>query len=77
MRWRTIFTDSESEHGVAPVCPQPDVHVMMHGMEFDLGPSDPFIYDECCIGPHIECHGHDEAKAIARLLTYAGAEICS
>ena len=76
-RWRTIFTDSESESGVAPVCPQPDVHAMMHGVEFG-GAGDPFVYDECCFaGPHIDCFDVNTAKLVAQLLTEADAEVCS
>jgi hypothetical protein len=72
-RWRVIITDSELETGVAPVCPQPDVHAMMHGGT----PDDPFVYDECCVGPHIECFTECAAPPIAHLLTQAEAEVCS
>lgn len=71
--WRVVITDSESERGIAPVCPQPDVHAMMHGGK----PDDSWVYDECCVGPHIECSGEQSAKLIARLLTEAEAEVCS
>lgn len=70
--WRVILTDSESLTGVAPVCPQPDVHAMMHGQP----PDDPWVYDECCVGPHIECWSERWAQEIAAALTAAEAEVC-
>lgn len=73
MRWRVILTDSESESGVAPVCPQPDVHAMMHGGS----PGDPFVYDECCVGPHLETWSESNAKNICAALNDAGADLCS
>lgn len=71
--WRVIITDSETESGVAPVCPHPDVHAMMHGG----APDDPHVYDECCAHPHIECFTEEAAALIARALTEAEAEVCS
>jgi hypothetical protein len=71
--WRVIITDSESATGVAPVCPQPDVHAMMFGVL----PADPNVYDECCVGPHIECFTEKAARLIASALTQVEAEVCS
>jgi hypothetical protein len=68
-----IITDSESMTGVAPLCPQPDLHTMMHGGN----PSDPYVYDECCIGPHIECGRDYAADVVAEVLTKADAEVTS
>lgn len=77
MRWRSIITDSESESGVAPACPQPDVHAMMHGGDAD----DPYVYDECCVGPHIECFSPSDADSVVDALNAVaqneGAEMCS
>ena len=71
--WRVIVTDSESASGIAPACPWPDVHAMMHGGK----PDDAWVYDECCIGPRIECYSERQAARLAHLLTEANAEVCS
>ena len=73
MFWRTILTDSESETGVAPVCPRPDVHVVVHGGSAD----DPHVYDECCIGPHLETWSENNAQALRATLNVRGVELCS
>lgn len=70
--WRVIFTDSESMTGVAPVCDQPDVHVMMHGD----GPDAPYVYSECCPHPHIETYQEGAARDLAALLTELDAGPC-
>ncbi len=70
--WRVIFTDSESETGIAQICDQPDVHAMQHGE----GPNSPWVYD-CCPHPHIECGSERVAADLARRLTEAEAEPCS
>lgn len=49
--WRVIGTDSESDDGVAPVCPQPVLHLAMRGRP--PSPNDFDVYAECCIGPHL------------------------
>ena len=72
MTWRTILTDSESESGVAPVCPAPDVHVMMFGGP----PCDPFVYDECCVGPHLETWSEINAKIVCAFLNVRDVEVC-
>lgn len=72
MSWRTILTDSESESGVAPVCPQSDVHVMMHGGP----PDDPHVYDECCVGPHLETWSQSNATRVCTALNVCGVELC-
>jgi hypothetical protein len=71
--WRVIFTDSEMQSGVAPVCPQPDAHAM----NFGGPPDDPHVYDECCVGPHIECWTERAAGRVADALNEANAEECS
>ncbi len=71
--WRVVITDIDVERSVAPVCPEPDVHAMMHGGK----PDDAWVYNECCIGPHIECVSEQAAARIAYLLTEAEAEVCS
>jgi len=72
-QWRVILTDSEGPTGVAPVCPKPDVHAMMHGGS----PDDLQIYDECCAGPHIECWTPSNAEDVRVRLDRADAEVCS
>lgn len=77
VKWRVIITDSETESGVAPVCPKPDVHAMMHGG----APTDPFTYEECCEGsdgkPHLECWGPRKARAVRDILNSLEVEVCS
>ena len=46
---------------------------MMHGG----APTDNYVYDECCVGPHIECFSEKAAGLIARSLTEVEAEVCS
>ena len=64
-----IFTDSESETGIAPACGQPDVHAMHHGGV----PWDAWVYD-CCEGPHVELWSEDRATAMAALFTEIDAK---
>jgi hypothetical protein len=65
--WRTIFTDTESETGVAPVCEQPEYH--------DGGSDDSGVYD-CCPHPHIETYSEAGAKRLSALLTELDAGPC-
>lgn len=74
MRWRLILTDTELPTGVAPVCPQPEVHGAMHG-----GPADDMeLYDECCavIGPHLQCWTENNARELMSMLNRLGVELC-
>ena len=72
--WRVIGTDTERITGVAPVCPKPDVHAMMHGGP----PDDVEVYDECCVhGPHLECWGEGTAVRLRDFLNEYGVEVCS
>ena len=73
--WRIIDTDTELPTGVAPACPLPDVHAMMHG-----GPAtDTAIYDECCatVGPHLECWSEYSAIEVCAMLNRLRVEVCS
>lgn len=69
--WRVIFTDSESETGVAPICDQPDTHAYVD----DNGPGSPWVYD-CCPHPHIETYSEPGAVRLAALLTELDAGLC-
>jgi len=71
--WRIIITDSEQPTGVAPICPRPDVHAMMHGGP----PTDDQVYDDCCAGPHLECWNPRAAQGVLAALNSACAEVCS
>lgn len=73
MMWRTIFTDSESETGVAPVCEQTiGVPVGLHENEPGVGH---WVYD-CCPHPHIETYSEPGATRLATLLTELDAGPC-
>jgi hypothetical protein len=74
-QWRIIGTDSETDSGVAPICPKPDVHAMMHGGT----PDDGAVYDECCsqAGPHLECWSETAALEVQAMLNRLGVEVCS
>lgn len=74
MKWRTVFTDSESETGIAPVCPLQEDTQSVHSM--GDGQDAEGVYD-CCPHPHIECHGEASAAALAVFLTALDAEPCS
>lgn len=74
--WRTIFTDSESQSGVAPVCPHQD-DPAKHTPGFDGDPAGAEWVFDCCPGPHIECYSEQAAADVARRLTEAEAEVCS
>lgn len=65
MKWRTIFTDTESETGVAPVCEQQGDKG--HGID-DVG--------DCCPHPHIETYSEPGARRLATLLTELDAGPC-
>lgn len=71
LQWRVIGTDTESDSGVAPVCPQPDVHAMMQGGP----PTDTYVFDECCIGPHLECWSSANSRVIRDVLNRMGVEM--
>jgi hypothetical protein len=73
-KWRLIITDTELPTGVAPVCPLPEVHGMMHG-----GPAWDELYDECCatVGPHLECWSMSAAREVLNLLNRHFVEVCS
>jgi hypothetical protein len=58
--WRVIFTDTEGETGVAPVCDDHD----------DADARD------CCPHPHIETYSEDGAQRLAALLTELDAGPC-
>lgn len=75
--WRTIFTDTESESGVAPVCEhQNDVAKHSSGDGFGVVVDPHGVYD-CCPHPHIETCREDGAKRLAALLTMLDAGPCS
>lgn len=67
MKWRVIFTDSESLTGVAPECPEAGNE---HEDESDGG-----VYD-CCPHPHIETYSEPGAVKLAALLTELDAGPC-
>lgn len=78
MKWRTVFTDSESEKGVTPVCTD-ERHPWVVAGEQPLwvaGTSSdgPDTFD-CCRGPVLECESETAAQVIARALTEAHVEI--
>lgn len=78
VKWRLIITDSETESGVAPVCPKPEVHAKMRRRDLDeIASGDAFVYDECCIGPHLECWGPRKARAVRDVLNSLEVEVCS
>jgi len=69
MRWRMIFTDSESLTGVAPVCDDPTgLHLVADFNAEDVNG----VYD-CCPHPHIECWTERAATDIAQRLNEAEA----
>lgn len=68
MRWRTIYTDSESLTGVAPECLEQN---HLEHME-----DDPTGVYDCCPGPQLETYGEDIARQLAELLTQADAQPC-
>lgn len=72
MKWRVVFTDSESLSGVAPVCDQPDLHVM----EYGEGPDSFSVYD-CCPHPHLQTCNENDAKRLASILNDLDAGVCT
>ena len=75
--WRTIFTDSESMSGVAPVCEHQD-DVTKHSSGDGFGKVvDPHGVYDCCPHPHLETGWEDGAKRLAALLTELDAAVCS
>lgn len=72
--WRIILTDTELPTGVSPVCPQPDVHAMMHGGSPDDGES----YDECCAAEIVlECWSEVAAREVLATLNRLYVELPS
>jgi len=75
--WRTIFTDTERESGVAPVCEyQNDMAKHSSGDGFGVEADPHGVYD-CCPHPHIETWNETTAAQLAQTLTAAEAEVCS
>lgn len=75
--WRTIFTDSESQSGVAPVCEhQNDVAKHSSGDGYGKVADPNGVYD-CCPHPHLEVWSEGEARKLADGLTRIDAEVCS
>lgn len=72
-RWRIIGTDTESNSGVAPVCPRPEIHSTI-----GAGLDDGNVYDGCCAaaGPHLQCWTEDAAREVAAMLNRLGVEVC-
>lgn len=75
--WRVIFTDSESETGVAPVCDQQDdvsgPHRILHRDDAQADVTG--VYD-CCPYPHLELWGEADAIRVAQELTMIDAKLC-
>lgn len=78
--WRVIFTDSESESGVAPVCPRQREDGWEHDRraqgEGESGFDEYGIYD-CCPHPHLEAGSTEQAKALVKMLNEFAVEVCS
>lgn len=77
MKWRTIFTDSESETGIAPECARQSEPNGPHRITDGPPVADTKGVYDCCPHPHIECYGEASAQALAVFLTALGAEPCS
>jgi hypothetical protein len=73
--WRTIFTDSETLTGVAPVCDRQDDPSGPHCGDAGRQIRD-WVFD-CCPHPHIETYSERIARRVARDLNAADAEVCS
>ena len=74
VHWRLVLTDTETLSGVAPVCPMPDVHAMMHGGP----PDDAETYDECCGAALVlECWSEYAAREVLATLGRLFVEIPS
>lgn len=73
--WRTIFTDSESMSGVAPVCWRQDDPDGPHWSP--AGPTWLARVFDCCPVPHIETWGESDARKLADGLTRIDAQACS
>lgn len=71
MKWRTIFTDSESETGVAPECENPHT-----GLDYNGSEPDPHGVYGCCPHPHIETYSERIARRVVRDLNAADAGPC-
>lgn len=77
MKWRTIFTDTESQTGVAPVCKEQGDTSGGHG-QFEglkVWADEHGVYD-CCNWPHLETYSEQGAKRLAELLTELDAGPC-
>jgi hypothetical protein len=60
--WRVVSGDNESRADIAPVCPDPVLHVVA-----ESGIDQSSVYD-CCPGPHIEIWSESLAIKIVELL---------
>lgn len=71
MRWRVVYTDSESLTGVAPVCPVYEQPQTLHG-EHDVL--------DCCPRPHLETYGERDAEMLVVAMNAVaggeGLELC-
>lgn len=74
--WRTIFTDSESPSGVAPVCEHQSDPSKHTPNAFGDAPGPEWVFD-CCPYPHIEVWSEAGARIVADHLTLHEAEVCS
>ena len=79
--WRIIMTDTESDSGVAPVCPQQQTKGGLHDRrewdkDFPTEFDEMSVYD-CCPQPHIECWSVPSARSVMAVLNDVEAEICS
>lgn len=71
-KWRVIFTDSESDNGVAPECPHQHDSDGEHKWrapfnDMDEEFDDSGVYD-CCPGPQFELGSPGDAEAMVNLL---------
>jgi hypothetical protein len=77
-KWRTVFTDTESESGVAPICPEQRTLVGQHDPDDHDGGwrfNEAFVYD-CCPGPHIQCWTPHVAVRLRDFLNEYSIEVC-
>jgi hypothetical protein len=68
MKWRCIYTDTESMTGVAPECEDPD------------HPADDAAQDtvyECCPHPHLQVWNEREATTLMKTLNAMDVEVCT
>lgn len=72
MKWRTVFTDSESEKGVTPVCTDerhPWVVAGAYPPDSETSAPDGVEVFDCCRGPVLGCESVSAARVIANMLT--------